>query len=310
MRHLLFCILACILAFNFSNCRQKSTPLSDTPSSGTIDISVDESFAPVIGEALKVYHNLYPNSNIIAHYKPEADCLRDFFFDSSNRLIIIARGLTDEEDELMHESLNYTPGWNQVAFDAIAVIVPSGSSDTLFSKEGLKDILTGKEKGRTVVFDGLRATSTIRYVRDSILQGSVFDTSVVKAADGSQMVMQYVATHKNAIGLIGISWIGNPEDAEQLQWLKKIDIARVRCDACDGMPYVKPTQQSISTGRYPLVRGLYYIIKENYQGLGNGFVSFLKFEQGQLIFRRAYLRPMMNFDLRNVTINESALSPH
>jgi phosphate transport system substrate-binding protein len=69
-------------------------------------------------------------------------------------------------------------------------------------------------------------------------------------------------------------------------------------------PYVKPTQAGILTRRYPLVRGLYYILKENYNGLGSGFASFLKYERGQLIFRRAYLAPVMDFEIRSVRINE------
>ncbi len=50
-----------------------------------------------------------------------------------------------------------------------------------------------------------------------------------------------------------------------------------------------------------MVRGLYYILKENFSGVGNNFVNFLEYERGQLIFKRAYLVPArMNFDVRNV----------
>jgi phosphate transport system substrate-binding protein len=63
-------------------------------------------------------------------------------------------------------------------------------------------------------------------------------------------------------------------------------------------------QESMITRRYPLTRGVYYVIKENYEGLGTGFVSFLKYERGQLIFKRAYLGPIMDFELRNVQINQ------
>jgi phosphate transport system substrate-binding protein len=86
--------------------------------------------------------------------------------------------------------------------------------------------------------------------------------------------------------------------------LKKVKIAYLQCDFCTDSPYVKPVQQSILTQRYPLVRGVYYILKENYTGLGSGFVSFLKYERGQLIFKRAYLGPIMDFRLRNIKINE------
>ncbi len=81
-------------------------------------------------------------------------------------------------------------------------------------------------------------------------------------------------------------------------------MAYVRCDNCEDSSYVKPTQLGILTKRYPLVRGLYCIVKEQTPGLGAGFVSFLKNERGQLIFRRAYLGHKMSFNIRDVKINE------
>jgi phosphate transport system substrate-binding protein len=53
-----------------------------------------------------------------------------------------------------------------------------------------------------------------------------------------------------------------------------------------------------------LVRGLYYILKENYDGLGSGFANFMEYEKGQLIFWRAYLGPTrMQFNVRSATMN-------
>jgi phosphate transport system substrate-binding protein len=66
-------------------------------------------------------------------------------------------------------------------------------------------------------------------------------------------------------------------------------------------------QESMITRRYPLVRSLFYINKENYKGLGTGFAAFLKSERGQLIFRRAYLGPIMDFEVRKININEKLL---
>jgi phosphate transport system substrate-binding protein len=106
------------------------------------------------------------------------------------------------------------------------------------------------------------------------------------------------------VGFVGISWVGNPEDSAQVKMLNKVKIAYVNCLVCDDKPYVKPMQASILTRRYPLVRGLYYILKENYNGLGSGFVNFLNQERGQLIFRRAYLGTRMDFGVRRVRINQ------
>lgn len=276
----------------------------DTPESGQIHISVDESFKPVIDSQIQVFEALYPKSKIIAEYKSEAECLKDLIKDST-RMIIITRGLTEDEEKFYKDSLTYTPTWSKVANDAIALIVNGKSKDTLFTMSKIRGILDGttgdKEKA---VFDGLSATSTVRYAIDSILRGKPFDTKKVFASKSSLEVINYVSENQDAVGFVGVSWIGNKEDTSQLSFLKKVKIVSVECEACEGKPYVKPYQANIMLKRYPLVRGLYYILKENYDGLGSGFANFMEYEKGQLIFRRAYLGPAkMNFTIRSATIN-------
>ena len=170
----------------------------------------------------------------------------------------------------------------------------------------IKGILDGSTADKQIaVFDGLSATSTVRYAIDSILKGKPFDPKKVFAEKSSQEVIDYVSKNKNVIGLVGVSWIGNPEDTSQLSFLTKVKIASLECN-CPEKTFVKPYQANIMTKRYPLVRGLYYILKENYNGLGNGFANFLEHEKGQLIFRRAYLGPAkMNFSIRQATINSN-----
>ncbi len=300
------CIALVAVVF-FASCNEedKINHATDTPKSGTINISVDESFKPVMEEQIAMYEASFPGTKINAHYKTEADCMKDFFKDSTNRLVIVTRGLTINEEKYMIDSIGFNPGWQEVARDAVAVIVNIKSNDTIFSLESLQQRLTGKiKKEKTIVFDGLNRTSTVRFIQDSILKGKQFDTAVVKAVKSSDEVIDYIATHENAIGFVGINRIGNPEDAKQLALLKKVKIGLVQCDLCDEKPYILPTQQSILNRRYPLVRGLHYIIKENFTGLGSGFVAFLKYERGQLIFRRAYLGPTMNFNVRNVNLNQ------
>jgi phosphate transport system substrate-binding protein len=69
--------------------------------------------------------------------------------------------------------------------------------------------------------------------------------------------------------------------------------------------YIKPSQANIYLKRYPMVRDLVYILKENYKGLGHGFADFMSGEIGQLIFRGAYLMPAQkNFGIRPVRLKE------
>jgi len=297
-------VIAAFIVIIFSGCSGGNgrTDL-DTVESGTIHISVDESFKPVIDSQIQVFEALYPKAKIIAEYKPEAQCFRDLIKEST-RMIIVTRGLTDEEEKFYRDSLKYLPSWDKVANDAIAVIVNNKAPDSLFSISKIKGILDGSTGDKQVaVFDGLTSTSTVRYAIDSILNGKPFDPKKVFAKKSSQEVIDYVAKNENVIGFVGVSWIGNKEDTAQLSFLKNVRIASIECK-CPEQSFIKPYQANIMTKRYPLVRGLYYVLKENYNGLGSGFANFLEYEKGQLIFRRAYLGPAkMNFNVRSATLN-------
>ena len=299
-------LILSIVMVTVSCSNKRQTVISDTPTSGSIDISVDESFKPVIDEQIKVFEASFAGAKINVHYKPEAECLKDLIKDSATKMIIVTRGLNVKEQRYFQDSMNYIPRYDKIATDAITIVVNVNSTDTVFTLNRLQDELTGKlGKQQQIVFDGLNATSTIRFALDSILQGKSFDTNVVRAVKNSKEVLDYVASDVNAIGFVGISWIGNPEDTAQVNMLKRIKIAYVQCNTCSDSAYIKPNQLSILTKRYPLVRGLYYILKENYNGLATGFVDFMQFERGQLIFKRAYLgSSKMGFAIRDVKINE------
>ena len=296
-----------VLFFGMVQCNsKKQVQVTDTLTSGSLHISIDESYKPGMDEQIKAFEGSNPDAKIIAHYKSESACLNDILNDSLTKMVIVTRGLTRKEENYFKESLHYQPRWDELATDAIAIVVNKKSTDTIFTLQRLQQQLAGlMGKKQQIIFDGLNATSTVRFAIDSILKGAKFDTGVVRAVKNSQSVLDYVAANENAVGLVGISWIGNPEDTAQVKMLQKLKMAYVKCDYCSDTPYVKPTQYGIMTKRYPLIRGLYYILRENYSGLGSGFLNFLQYERGQLIFRRAYLGPSkIGFGIRNVKINE------
>ena len=273
----------------------------ETPTSGTINISVDESYQPVIDSEIKVFESSFPNAHIIPHYKAEAQCLRDLTTDST-RMVLVTRGLTKEEEKFYQDSFHLEPTYDVLAYDAVAVIVNNHSPDSIFEIKDLVDMLNGTDTKHQPVMDGVSETSTVRYAIDSILHGQRLGKNVV-AADSSVGVLDYVSKHENAVGFIGVNWVGDQDDPKQTSWLKSVNVASIRCLTCGGPTWVKPYQANIALRRYPLVRGLYFILKENWSGVGNNFVNFLRYERGQLIFRRAYLWPaQMNFDVRDIQI--------
>jgi phosphate transport system substrate-binding protein len=268
---------------------EKANVSRETTTSGTIHISVDESFKPVIDSQIKVFESQHPDAHIVVQYKPEADCLRDLNVDSI-RMVIVTRGLSADELKTLTDRLSFKPAYGPIAFDAIAAIVNNKVKDTLFTMQDIRSMVKGTSGFKyKVLMDGKSATSTVRFVVDSLLKGQPLSPNVV-AANNTEGVIEYVSNNQDAIGLLGVSWIGNKDDTTQLSFLKKVKIAQIECRGCNGT-YVDPVQYNIAYDRYPMIRPVYYILKENFDGLGNGFANFLIYEKGQKIFNRAYLLP-------------------
>jgi phosphate transport system substrate-binding protein len=275
----------------------------DNEYEGTIRISADESFKPVIQEQVMVFESQHPGARILVDYKPEAECLKDLAVDSV-RMIIATRVANADEREFIADTFQVELHNQIIAWDAIAVIVHPSSEDTSFTIPQLKEILTGKfRKNLIPVFDGVKATSTVRFIIDSVLRGDSL-TPAAMAARSSEAVIDYVSKNPGVIGFIGISWIGNPEDSAQLSFLKKVRM--VSLESVDKKAeYVKAYQVNIYSRRYPLVRDLVYILKERHKGLGTGFANFMSGEIGQIIFRRAYLVPTKRrFVIRPLNMEE------
>ena len=65
------------------------------------------------------------------------------------------------------KNLSFKPLYGILAYDAIAVIIHRDRKDSLFTLQQLTDILSGTNP-IPVVMDGMRATSTVRFLKDSL----------------------------------------------------------------------------------------------------------------------------------------------
>ena len=202
------------------------------------------------------------------------------------RMVIVTRAPTRDEEKLMTDQYKFKPAFGRLAIDAVAVIVNNKSKDTLFTLAEIEGMLRGKSSfPYQVLLDGARQTSTVRFVRDSLLNGEAFSKNVVGAAN-SEAVIEHISKYNDAIGMIGVSWLGNDDDTAQLSFVDKINLAQIECRGCRGT-FVHPYLGNIALGKYPRY-ALVLCLKENYKGLGSGFANFLIYEKGQLIFKRAY----------------------
>lgn len=300
---LFFSLLVGGMLFSCKSYKEKNAERPDTPVRGKITISADESYKPIIDAQIQVYESNNPNTKINVLYTSEAECVKDLWNDSI-RMVISTYKLSEQERRAIIDSFKITVSQLSVARDAVAVIVNPSSKDSLFEMGEIKSLLLGTNPNRLFpVFDGVTATSTVRYVIDSVLKGAKLSSKAV-AARTSDSVINYVAQTPNAVGFIGVSWVGNRDDRQQLSFLRKVKIAHLESNDKSGK-YVLPVQANLYLNRYPMTRELTYILKEGHRGLGTGFADFLSGEIGQLIFKRAYLMPALrSFRIRPIRLNE------
>ncbi len=165
----------------------------------------------------------------------------------------------------------------------------------------MKEILSGKMKTWhdaddqhklaeiTVVFDNMKS-STTRLLRDSIvgnekLPGNWF------AMKNNPEVVDYVSKNKDAIGILGVSWISDAQDSLTVDFLKKVKVVALTSNDPQDREYYKPYQAYIALKNYPVCRNIYVINREARTGLGTGFAGYLAGESGQLIIKKMGLMP-------------------
>ena len=189
---MLFILLAC-------RSKKVTDPAIDAHDKGTINISADESFKPVIDAQVQVYEADYPDVKLNVHYKPEADCLNDLTVDSV-RMIIVTRRISEEEKAFIEDSLKVSPDQMMMAYDAIAVIVHPDEEIRRFTMNEIREILQGKfRKNLIPVFDGLKATSTVRFIVDSVLHGdSLTRNSTMSVTGGASCAWESGPNNKRA----------------------------------------------------------------------------------------------------------------
>jgi phosphate transport system substrate-binding protein len=299
LKSVLFAVIC--ITFVAVSCTQRSTKNGqeqDTATSGTIRISVDETYQPLIEAEIKVFQSLYPKTKIIAEYKPEADCFKDLFNDSA-RMIIVTRDLKPDEKEYFKKE-KIRPQSMQLATDAVALIVNNANPDSVLTMDQVRLIMAGKsEKPWQIVFDN-QNSSTVRFIQDSINKGTPLPASTM-AAKTNPEVIDYVTKNKNAIGVIGVNWISDTSDPKVIDFNEKVTTVKLRGDGFTD--YVQPYQYYIGVKSYPLTRGMFYVLKEPYQGLGAGFATFLGGQEGQLLIGRYKLYPArLNIVFREATL--------
>ena len=138
-----FKITYILFALILVSCQNKvKDKFTDTYTSGTIKIAVDENFQPIIQEEIDVFEAMNPKASIKPQYTNEVDAMNLFLKDSV-RVVIATRPLSDKEMKFF-KSKTFYPHSYKFATDGIALIVNNHNTDSLITIGQIRKILLGQ----------------------------------------------------------------------------------------------------------------------------------------------------------------------
>lgn len=297
MRQLLLIALVYLL---IASCNDDKPKAIDTPTSGNITVSCDESLRPIAEAEKDVFESLYPNAHINLVFTSEQHAI-DLVLKDSARMAFVTRKMNaDEENQLKEQKISRSRSI-KIAYDAIAFILNKSNKDTLFNVGQIKQILNGtftnwnqinpKHQGQIqVVFDN-PASGAIRLLSDSLGLNKQLSKQCF-AVNSNKEVVSYVEKNDHSIGIIGISWISDPDDSLVKYFYKQIKVADIVPKKINYESITwKPIQANIHLRQYPFWREVFLVSREAKSGLGTGFASFISGDQGQRIILKSGLVP-------------------
>ncbi|MEK6482193.1 substrate-binding domain-containing protein [Catalinimonas sp. 4WD22] len=284
------------LAFVLWGCQGGSIQQElDTPTSGSIDIVVDESLKPLIEAEIDAFQAIYQQAQIHVTYMAEAEATQLFLADSA-RLLIMGRQLLPEE-KLVLDTQKIIPQQVKAAIDGVALILHPKSQDTVFSYQQFIKLLEGGRDSSAqlgqampqIVFDH-SYSGIIRWMMDSVARLDRVPAHFY-ALESHEEVIHYVSQTPEAKGLIGLSWVSDKDDSTVNRFLDQIKVAGIANPSDSSGEAYQPYQAYLANKKYPLSREVYAISREARAGLGSGFLAFLCGDRGQRIVLKSGLVP-------------------
>lgn len=274
---------------------------TDTPTSGTIKFASDESFSPIIEEEIQTYQYRFPHTHLLPIYTDDNTGMQ-LLLDQKVNLFFTSHALKKGEDALLRGK-GPIPAVFPIAYDGIAFITNRANTDTCITVNDVKRLLSGSvtrwnqiypksDKGDIqVVFDN-KASATLHFVVDSILNGKNIKSKNIVAAKSSKAVIDYVHKTPNAIGVIGSNWLNDHRDSTNTTFNKDINVLSIsKTSVAQPGNSWQPYQAYLLDGRYPFVRTIYAIVADPHKALPWAFANFITGPIGQMIVFKSGLLP-------------------
>jgi phosphate transport system substrate-binding protein len=274
--------------------------LEESPTSGNIKISIDESFKLLFDTQLYTFHALYIDAHISASYKPEIEVVNDFLNDSVQNIVSTYMLSKEEVDNLLSQQIVVRT--TKIAYDALALIINLNNPDSLMLSTDVEKIFKSKitswnqinsknPSGQiNIVFDNIKS-GNVRYFKQKYNLADSLPSNFL-SAQSNEEVISYVKDHRGALGILSANWISDKNDTISEKFLSEIRVVAITPEYDPaGDKYFRPYQAYIADKSYPYIRDVYMLSRETFTGLGSGFIGFVAGDKGQRIVLKSKLVP-------------------
>lgn len=295
---------------------------------GADTIYCDDGFKNILEEEIDVFEYTYPDSNILPFYVSESQAMEALLGDTTTT-IIVTHELTNEQKDFMRKKFKRVVKQQEIAVDAVALIVNKDNSVEMISVEDVGKIMNGDltkwsqlmvndTTDIKLVFDNANS-STVMYMRDRFLDGKPISSNPkvkVYAESNNRQVFDIVKNDRNALGIISVSWLGDSlEMAKRVPLDKRVENYNVENDTImldkklttevRVVPIQNPTKENDFTivpylpyqknifnqNEYPFVRRIYMVTTASSGTLMKSFYDFITGTVGQKIMLNTGILP-------------------
>ncbi|MCX6144810.1 MAG: substrate-binding domain-containing protein [Ignavibacteriales bacterium] len=268
--------------------------------SGMLTVLATESHLPLVQQLVADYHSVFPEVVVTPQGTTTRAAIVDMVNDSVH-CVVVDRRLNEEERSAI-ESAKLKVIETEIASDGLAVLVHPSNRLSVISMETLKAILVGKTAlWNTVPESKLHGVIELCLTGKNsglyeLLTRHFFklknDVSLAAMASSQQEIIEYVATHPEALGVVSFAaWkdTTHPANASAKKNVRPLDLLITSSEGVQTA--VRLNQRNIYDQTYPLTYSLYIYTSEQRPGPAYGFSAFVAGETGQRVFLYAGLVP-------------------
>lgn len=262
----------------------ENTMVKESYNKGTAEMYVESSVYPIVEDLNEVFKSYYDNADIQLKMLSQNEILSAIYKDTS-RLAVMPKDFSSKELEAFKGKV--VPKITPIAKDAVLFITQKQATDTLINYKDVVGVFKGTiSSDKIFVFHDANSAIVSQIMQDAEVKEV---SSKVYYASSIEEIVSYITKNKNAIGVVGINWMVQPDKKIQ-EGIKELRSMWVYSDSLK--QYFAPSQSTIADNSYPLVRTINIVDVQGKTGLGTGFASFAASDKGQRIVLKSGLMPI------------------